>query len=186
MVDQVVVEYEEPVGIAGRNSKLDCPLGLPVVVRNCEEVSIASADPYVGLDVFGVYARTHSPDFVFIGSGLVRNRRVDRALVDDKHDRMFEHGIHGLTSGRTVFQLDGFTNVDEVADLFIKNQICFFGDVHPATLAFGKPEEVYDRVIYLRRTFGDGLILSSGCGAPWNMKLENIDAFVEAARTPNF
>ncbi len=106
--------------------------------------------------------------------------------ADGAWEHTIKRHLHEFPAGRTIFQLDGFTDVPAVADLFVKHQICFFGDVHPAMLAFGKPEEVYDRVIYLRKTFGDGLILSSGCGAPWNMKMENIDAFVEAARTPNF
>ncbi len=94
--------------------------------------------------------------------------------------------IRELPQGRTVVQTDGFSNIDSWADEMVKNKICYMGDIKAANFVLGEPQEVYDRIIHLKRLFGPGLILYSGCGTPFNTKFENIQAYIEAANTNNY
>jgi len=108
------------------------------------------------------------------------------AHIDGTWDKMLARHIDEFTPHRTIIQLDGFTDAFALAPEFVKHSICLQGDVPPMLLVGRDAQRVYDHVIKLRRSFGDGLILAAGCQAPPNTTFEAVDAFVEAARTPNF
>ncbi len=91
-----------------------------------------------------------------------------------------------LRPKHTVVQLDGFTNHEKVADVFVKNQLCMEGDVPSTMFTMGTPEEVYDYCIKLKKLYGPGLILNAGCCHPVNAKLENLQAVKEAAYDMHF
>lgn len=116
----------------------------------------------------------------------------------EEHDKLFilhadgdyvetlNRHLHEFPKNRTIVQLDGFTNVDRVADAFVKNQVCMYGEIPASMLTMGTPEDVYAHILHLKRLFGPGLILSAGCSAPFNTRLENVDAYIEAANTNNY
>ena len=62
------------------------------------------------------------------------------------------------------------------------DHMCIMGDVPPALLSQGTPDEVYT---YCQRSFADigptGYILHSGCDIPVDAPLENVKAMVDAA-----
>ncbi|MGI6032238.1 MAG: uroporphyrinogen decarboxylase family protein [Coriobacteriales bacterium] len=108
------------------------------------------------------------------------------AHVDGYWDKMLDRHIDEFTPHNTIIQLDGFTDPFKLAPKFVERGICLMGDIPPMMLVDKDPQPTYDRVIKLRQSFGDGLILAAGCQSPPNTTFENIQAFVEAARTPNF
>lgn len=91
-----------------------------------------------------------------------------------------------LRPGRTIIQHDGFTNPEALADAYVKHQICFWGDVPPQMMTLGTPEEVYNHCMKLKKLFGPGLILASGCMFPPDTPLENMLALKEAAENMHF
>jgi len=64
-------------------------------------------------------------------------------------------------------------------------RFCLMGDVSPALLSLGTPEQVRAYCTKLIDTAGKGggLILSPGCCAPAHATLENVKAMVDVART---
>ncbi len=86
-----------------------------------------------------------------------------------------------LPAGSAVVELD-------ISDMFLAKRIlskklCIKGNVSPALLAFGPPEEVEDacRQLIDGCAPGGGFILSSGCEAPPNSRPENIRAMLRCA-----
>jgi uroporphyrinogen-III decarboxylase len=60
--------------------------------------------------------------------------------------------------------------------------MCIMGDVPPALLSSGTPDEVYERCRQLIRDIGPtGYILQSGCDIPVDAPLENVKAMANAA-----
>lgn len=106
--------------------------------------------------------------------------------LDGSWEKMLPRHLHKFTPHKTVIQLDGFTDAFSLAESFVKHNICMMGDVPPMTLIREDGQRTYDHVVRLRQQFGDHLILSAGCQAPPNTTFEALEAFVEAARTPNF
>ena len=59
--------------------------------------------------------------------------------------------------------------------------MCIMGDVPPALLALGTPEEVSAYCKRLIDEIGpEGFILSSGCDTPIDAQYDNVKAMVEA------
>lgn len=106
--------------------------------------------------------------------------------ADGNFEQSLGRHIREFTPEKTIIQFDGFTNIDAVADALIQNKICAYGDVPAAMLTMGDPEDVYKRVIHLKQLLGPGLIVSSGCAAPFNARNENLDAYIEACQTSNY
>ena len=115
------------------------------------------------------------------GTDIINEYHVDGNFTDN----LGRH-IKELRPKKTIIQFDGFTNHEVFADELVKHQICVYGDIPAAMLTNGEPEEVYNRVIWLKKLYGPGLWLGSGCGTPYNTKFENIQAFIEAAETNNY
>lgn len=78
------------------------------------------------------------------------------------------------TSG--IFDSDSLTNIFKVKEI-LGDHMCITGDVPPALLSVGTPEEVYNYSRKLVAEIGPkGFIMSIGCMTPPNAKLENIKA----------
>lgn len=85
-----------------------------------------------------------------------------------------------LPKRKCVFEPDGATDIYEVKKV-LGDHMCISGDVPPAMLTLGTPDEVYT---YSRKLIGDmgpGYIHSMGCTIPMNAKLENVKAMCDAA-----
>ena len=89
--------------------------------------------------------------------------------------------------GSAVRALDGTTDIFAAKEV-LRNHLCLAGDVHPALLSLGKPEEVE---AYCKRLIDEvgpdgGFILSSGCEIPAAVTMENWRAMVQTGRNYEF
>ncbi len=87
-------------------------------------------------------------------------------------------------SGKCILALDGETDIFE-AKKRIGRHVCLYGDVPPALLTVGSPDQVKDYCKKLIDIVGDGggFILGSGSELPVNTKPENFEAMLETGRT---
>lgn len=116
-------------------------------------------------------------------------REHDKLFIlhaDGHFEKSLKQHLPEFTPQKTIIQMDGFTDTSVLADDFVKHQICFYGDVPAAMFTLGTPDDVYQHILTLKKQFGPGLILSSGCGAPFNVPDENVDAYVEACQTNHY
>ncbi|WP_005033887.1 uroporphyrinogen decarboxylase family protein [Holophaga foetida] len=85
-----------------------------------------------------------------------------------------------LPRGRCVFASDSVTDV-RLLKQHLDGHMCIKGDVPPALLALGRPEDVYNHCTKLIRDMGSrGFILAPGCTTPYNTKIENFKAMLSA------
>jgi uroporphyrinogen decarboxylase len=83
--------------------------------------------------------------------------------------------------GRCIFDPDSTTNIYKIKEV-LGSTMCITGDVSPAMLTVGTPDDVYKYARTLVEEIGpSGFILSSGCTIPYNAKPENVEALVAAA-----
>lgn len=125
------------------------------------------------------------PTIQYINDLLIDTETILYLHMDGNYEDAAD--LYGkLRPKHTVVELDGFTNPERVADIFVKNQICLEGDIPATMLTMGTPEEVYNHCMKLKKLFGPGLILNAGCCHPVNTKLENLQAVKEAACNMNY
>jgi uroporphyrinogen-III decarboxylase len=79
-----------------------------------------------------------------------------------------------------VFESDGVTDIYKVKEM-LGDRMCIKGDVPAAMLSLDTPDNVYNYCRKRIEEIGPGFILSSGCSAPPNAKVENIKAMIAAA-----
>jgi len=85
-----------------------------------------------------------------------------------------------LPAKKCVLNLDGMTDIRKAKEI-LNDHTAIMGDVPPATLAAGTPEDVRNYIKDLVHDIGPkGLLLCPGCDAPLNTKPENMEAFVAA------
>lgn len=85
-----------------------------------------------------------------------------------------------LPKGKCILALDGKTDIFN-AKKVIGDHCCLMGDVSATMLAFGTVDEVKTYCNRLKKEVGPiGFILSSGCDAPFNAKLENLQAMAHS------
>jgi hypothetical protein len=82
--------------------------------------------------------------------------------------------------GTCIFEADSGTNLRKFKE-HLGDRICIKGDVPPALLSHGTPDEVYDYCTKLIKDMGDGFILASGCSVPDLAKVDNVKAMIAAA-----
>jgi len=88
-----------------------------------------------------------------------------------------------LPRGSAILALDGTTNIFAAKEI-LRGHLCLAGDVQPALMSIGKPEDVeaYCRDL-IDKVGGDGgFILNTGCEMPTAVKLDNWRAMVQTAR----
>jgi uroporphyrinogen-III decarboxylase len=89
-----------------------------------------------------------------------------------------------LPKGSVILRFDGTTDIFAAKEV-LRGYQCVMGDVHPALLSLGSPEQVetYCKKL-IDKVGGDGgFILSSGCCVPPDVKLENFQAMIETCTT---
>jgi len=89
-----------------------------------------------------------------------------------------------LPKGTCVLELDGSTDIFK-AKKVLGGHVCLMGDVPPALLKLGTPDEVSAYVRRLCEEVGDGggYILSTGCETPVDARPENVRAMIDAGKT---
>jgi uroporphyrinogen-III decarboxylase len=88
-----------------------------------------------------------------------------------------------LPRGSAILALDSTTNIFAAKEL-LRGHLCLAGDVSPALMSIGTPEEVETYCRKLIDEVGDdgGFILGTGCEMPTAVKLDNWRAMVQTAR----
>ena len=86
-----------------------------------------------------------------------------------------------LPAGKCVLSLDSMTDIRKAKEI-LGDHMCIMGDVPPALLSSGTPQQVYDHCRQLIADIGPtGYILQSGCDIPVDAPLENVKAMTQAA-----
>ena len=98
-------------------------------------------------------------------------------------DSDWTRGIHyfrELPKGKCILGFDGKTDIFKAKEI-IGDHCCIMGDVPATLLAFGEPKDVDDYCKKLIAEMGpSGYILSSGCDAPYNSKLQNLKVMADS------
>ena len=92
-----------------------------------------------------------------------------------------------LPRGSAILALDGITDIFAAKEV-LRDHLCLSGDIHPALMSLGKPEEVegYCKKL-IDEVGGDGgFILGTGCEMPTAVKLDNWRAMVQTGRNYEF
>ncbi|HWR45499.1 uroporphyrinogen decarboxylase family protein [Sporomusa sp.] len=99
---------------------------------------------------------------------------------DSNWERDLEY-FRQLPRGKCIFGTDSATNIYKVKEV-LGDHMCIMGDVPPALLTLGTPDEVYNYCTKLINEIGpSGYILSQGCTIPPNANPENVKAMMAAA-----
>ena len=86
-----------------------------------------------------------------------------------------------LPARTCILSLDSMTDIRRAKEV-LGDHMCIMGDVPPAMLSAGTPDEVYEHCRKLVADIGPtGYILQSGCDIPVDAPLENVKAMVAAA-----
>ncbi len=103
--------------------------------------------------------------------------------LDCSWDKNIEY-FRELPKGSAVLHLDGTTDIFAAKEK-LKGHLCLMGDVHPSLQAIGKPDEVeaYVKRLIDEVGYDGGLIISSGCDVPANVKPENFKAILDTAKS---
>lgn len=118
-------------------------------------------------------------------------KKIVETLVEEGNDIIFLHMdsdwtrdlayFRELPKGVCTFGGDSSTDIYKVKEI-LGDRMAVYGDVPPALLALGTPDEVYNKSMQLIKDLGpSGYVLSSGCDVPGNAKFENVKAMVAAA-----
>lgn len=85
--------------------------------------------------------------------------------------------------GRCIIDIDGSTDIFKAKEI-LGDHMAIMGDVQPAKLTLGTPEEVYGYCKKLIEVVGEGggFVLDSGCELPFNSRPENVKALLRAGR----
>jgi len=100
--------------------------------------------------------------------------------IDSNWERDLEF-FKEMPKGKCIMFPDGATNIFKMKEV-LGDHICINGDVSPALLTVGTPDEVYKYSVRLIKEIGPtGFILGQGCDIPADAKLENVKAMIAAA-----
>ncbi len=90
--------------------------------------------------------------------------------------------LRELPARTCILSLDSLTDIRKAKEV-LGDHMCIMGDVPPALLSNGTPDQVYEHCRRLVADIGPtGYILQSGCDIPVNAPLDNVRAMVAAAR----
>jgi uroporphyrinogen-III decarboxylase len=114
----------------------------------------------------------------------IGNLVLDAGVIPLFHlDSNWDLGLHyfkRFPRGKCILELYGQTDIFRAKEI-IGDHCCLMGDVPATMTAFGKVDDVKDYCAKLIREVGPkGFILSSGCDAPYNAKLENMQAMAHS------
>jgi hypothetical protein len=92
-----------------------------------------------------------------------------------------------LPRGSAILALDSITDIFAAKEV-LRGHLCLAGDLHPALMSLGKPEDVeaYCKKL-IDEVGGDGgFILGTGCEMPTAVTLDNWRAMIQTARNYEF
>ncbi len=91
--------------------------------------------------------------------------------------------LKDLPRGKFFIQLDSKTDIFKTKEI-LRGHACIMGDVPPALLSLGTPEEVaaYCRTLIDVIGDGGGFILGVACGVPIDAEFDNLKAMIDTAR----
>lgn len=110
---------------------------------------------------------------------IIEEGAIAHLHLDGNWERSLEY-FRDFPKGKCVFGPDGGTDIYKVKEV-LGDRMCIKGDVSPALLTLGTPEEVYNYSSRLINDMGNGFILAPACTLPINAKLENVKAMISAA-----
>ncbi|WP_005033889.1 uroporphyrinogen decarboxylase family protein [Holophaga foetida] len=120
------------------------------------------------------------PYVVQIVNAMVESGTFVNLHFDGEWNRDIER-FKELPKGKCIWASDSVTSVYKLKEV-LGDHMCIKGDVPPALLALGKPEDVYSYCSKLIKDIGPtGFILAPGCTTPYNTKVENFKAMIAAA-----
>jgi uroporphyrinogen-III decarboxylase len=132
------------------------------------------------LDVFERLWLPYALQFVeaMHAEGIVTVFHLDACF--DKNIPYFKQ----FPKGSIIVDLDGSTDIFKAREV-LGDQVCLGGDVDPALLCLGTPDEIS---AYCKRLIDEvgrngGLSLNVGCSVPYAVKPENFKAFLETGKT---
>lgn len=100
--------------------------------------------------------------------------------LDGNWERDLEF-FKAFPKGKCIISPDSATDIYKIKEL-LGDRMCIMGDVPPAMLTIGTPDDVYNYSMKLIKDLGpNGYILGQGCDIPPNAKVENVKAMVCAA-----
>ncbi len=103
--------------------------------------------------------------------------------LDTSWDRNI-HYFKELPKYSAVLHFDSTTNIFTAMDA-LQDHLCVMGDLSASLLSIGQPEEVeaYVKRLIDKADPRGGLIVSSGCDVPVNVKPENLQAMLDTAKS---
>lgn len=135
------------------------------------------AGDFVSRKVFDKFAWAYKKRNLDI---IVEEEEIGYLHLDNSWDRFLDYFTE-LPTGKFIFHPDSTTDIFKAGEL-LKGRMCFMGDVAPALLVLGDPDEVYAYSRKLIEEFSPkGFIMAAGCGVPSNAKPENVKAMLAAA-----
>jgi uroporphyrinogen-III decarboxylase len=148
------------------------PLMVTVFIARCDQdaMSFGAFEKY-----FWPFYEEFEELITSINKDVIYHFHIDGNYT--KHAELFKK----LRPKHTALFFDGLSDAEKMADTLTKHEICFWGDVHPALLTLGTPDDVYNYCMKLKRLYGPGLILGAGCCFPPDTKIENLEAMKSAA-----
>jgi len=114
-----------------------------------------------------------------LADAVIEEGAIVNFHIDARWDRDLKY-FRSFPKGKAVFETDGATDIYKIKEV-LGDRMCIKGDVAAVMLALGTPDEVYNYCTKLINDMGPGFILSCGCSAPPNAKLENVKAMISAA-----
>ncbi|MCD8249565.1 MAG: hypothetical protein LUC60_06900 [Lachnospiraceae bacterium] len=174
VMNMIMDEYEEAnaakidatvAEAAAKGEKVTYTIA-PCVQANCNLVSREM------FEEFGWPLIKRQADFILKHGGYV-------FFHMDAHWTAFLDYFKDFPKGRCLFDSDGFTDLYKIRDT-LGSIMAFTGSIAPATLSFGKPDEIYQEAKKQIAEMGNSFILAPSCTLPANMPKENIDAMYAA------
>jgi uroporphyrinogen-III decarboxylase len=111
---------------------------------------------------------------------IVEEGSIAYLHLDGNWERDLEY-FRELPKGKCIWGSDNATDIFKVKEV-LGDHMCVLGDVPPALLVLGSPDEVYNYSTKLIKEIGpSGFILAQACFVPANAKVENVKAMVAAA-----
>ena len=131
---------------------------------------------YVSEDIFEKFIW----ETMYKGADMMLEAGLYVFFHNDSNWDDFLHFYKHFPPKTCIFDSDGQTDIYKVKEI-LGDRMCITGNVSPALLSIGTPDQVYDFCRKQIAEMGDAYILSGSCTLPPNTKPENIDAMNAAA-----
>lgn len=163
------VIVEESIAVVKSQIQKFKPLTVFITMSRCSSVFLSRK----------LWDRFVFPYLKKIAEAIVEAGSIPYFHIDGDYERDLKYFLE-MPKG-SLFSSDGFTNIYLIKEV-LGDHMSIRGDVPPAMLTVGTPDDVYNYCSKLIREIGPkGFILSSGCTIPSNAKVENVKAMVAAA-----